>query len=126
MLRAQVLGLLDDQRWAGGVRWDHVWAHSGPHVPQPRRPRGPHQGRPAEGPAQCRSAPPLMPFSMKFSRFFFIFLIFDCSNSSYLLTAKILPVVKNQHLLLCTLLIGNSLAMEVFFLQSKFLIFLFF
>ncbi|XP_057988690.1 DUF21 domain-containing protein At1g47330 isoform X2 [Hevea brasiliensis] len=27
--------------------------------------------------------------------------------------AKILPVVKNQHLLLCTLLIGNSLAMEV-------------
>eukprot|EP00249_Psilotum_nudum_P015781 c25516_g1_i2 orf=724-2439(-) len=26
--------------------------------------------------------------------------------------AKILPVVKNQHLLLCTLLIGNSLAME--------------
>lgn len=25
---------------------------------------------------------------------------------------KILPVVKNQHLLLCTLLIGNSLAME--------------
>ena len=27
--------------------------------------------------------------------------------------AKILPVVKNQHLLLCTLLIGNALAMEV-------------
>lgn len=27
--------------------------------------------------------------------------------------AKIFPVVKNQHLLLCTLLIGNSLAMEV-------------
>ena len=26
--------------------------------------------------------------------------------------ARILPVVKNQHLLLCTLLIGNSLAME--------------
>ncbi|KAG0472641.1 hypothetical protein HPP92_014498 [Vanilla planifolia] len=26
--------------------------------------------------------------------------------------AKILPVVKNQHFLLCTLLIGNSLAME--------------
>ncbi|KAI5082109.1 hypothetical protein GOP47_0001852 [Adiantum capillus-veneris] len=26
--------------------------------------------------------------------------------------AKILPIVKNQHLLLCTLLIGNSLAME--------------
>ncbi|KAL6642438.1 hypothetical protein ACP70R_020619 [Stipagrostis hirtigluma subsp. patula] len=25
---------------------------------------------------------------------------------------RILPVVKNQHLLLCTLLIGNSLAME--------------
>jgi hypothetical protein len=24
-----------------------------------------------------------------------------------------MPVVKNQHLLLCTLLIGNSLAMEV-------------
>lgn len=27
--------------------------------------------------------------------------------------AKILPVVRNQHLLLCTLLIGNALAMEV-------------
>ena len=27
--------------------------------------------------------------------------------------ARIMPVVKNQHLLLCTLLIGNSLAMEV-------------
>ncbi|XP_050878972.1 DUF21 domain-containing protein At1g47330 isoform X2 [Lathyrus oleraceus] len=27
--------------------------------------------------------------------------------------AKIFPVVKNQHLLLCTLLIGNSLAMEI-------------
>ncbi|KAL0325743.1 UNVERIFIED_CONTAM: DUF21 domain-containing protein [Sesamum radiatum] len=27
--------------------------------------------------------------------------------------SKILPVVKNQHLLLCTLLIGNSLAMEL-------------
>lgn len=26
--------------------------------------------------------------------------------------ARILPVVRNQHLLLCTLLIGNSLAME--------------
>ncbi|KAJ6290972.1 hypothetical protein OIU78_026663 [Salix suchowensis] len=25
---------------------------------------------------------------------------------------KILPIVKNQHLLLCTLLIGNALAME--------------
>lgn len=33
---------------------------------------------------------------------------FLCFNA-----AKILPVVKNQHLLLCTLLIGNSLAMEV-------------
>ena len=32
---------------------------------------------------------------------------------SSVLAAKILPVVKNQHLLLCTLLIGNSLAMEV-------------
>lgn len=31
----------------------------------------------------------------------------------FFLTAKIYPVVKNQHLLLCTLLIGNSLAMEV-------------
>ncbi|KAK6124528.1 hypothetical protein DH2020_041737 [Rehmannia glutinosa] len=30
----------------------------------------------------------------------------------HFLAAKILPVVKNQHLLLCTLLIGNSLAME--------------
>lgn len=27
--------------------------------------------------------------------------------------AKIIPLVNNQHLLLCTLLIGNSLAMEV-------------
>lgn len=36
------------------------------------------------------------------------------SNSSFvILAAKIFPVVKNQHLLLCTLLIGNSLAMEV-------------
>lgn len=26
---------------------------------------------------------------------------------------KILPIVKNQHLLLCTLLIWNALAMEV-------------
>lgn len=31
----------------------------------------------------------------------------------WVLAAKIFPVVKNQHLLLCTLLIGNSLAMEV-------------
>ncbi|KAJ6808006.1 DUF21 domain-containing protein-like [Iris pallida] len=31
----------------------------------------------------------------------------DCANA-----AKILPVVKNQHLLLCTLLMGNALAME--------------
>uniref|UniRef100_A0A251TBJ8 Uncharacterized protein n=1 Tax=Helianthus annuus TaxID=4232 RepID=A0A251TBJ8_HELAN len=30
-----------------------------------------------------------------------------------LVAAKVFPVVKNQHLLLCTLLIGNSLAMEV-------------
>lgn len=30
--------------------------------------------------------------------------------------AKILPIVKNQHLLLCTLLICNSLAMEVWIL----------
>lgn len=29
------------------------------------------------------------------------------------LTAKILPVVQNQHLLLCTLLICNAAAMEV-------------
>jgi hypothetical protein len=40
------------------------------------------------------------------------------SSSSYscldfVVAAKILPVVKNQHLLLCTLLIGNALAMEV-------------
>jgi len=33
-------------------------------------------------------------------------------------TEKILPVVKNQHLLLCTLLIGNALAMEVLMLLS--------
>ncbi|RZS03578.1 hypothetical protein BHM03_00033822 [Ensete ventricosum] len=35
------------------------------------------------------------------------------SLSPRLFPSKILPVVKNQHLLLCTLLIGNSLAMEV-------------
>jgi hypothetical protein len=40
------------------------------------------------------------------------------SSSSYscldfVVAGKILPVVKNQHLLLCTLLIGNALAMEV-------------
>lgn len=33
--------------------------------------------------------------------------------NSCIFAAKIFPVVKNQHLLLCTLLIGNSLAMEV-------------
>ncbi|PHU19534.1 DUF21 domain-containing protein [Capsicum chinense] len=33
-------------------------------------------------------------------------------NISCLAVSKILPVVKNQHLLLCTLLIGNSLAIE--------------
>lgn len=41
-----------------------------------------------------------------------------------ILAAKIFPVVKNQHLLLCTLLIGNSLAMEVrtwFFVAFKLL-----
>lgn len=34
-------------------------------------------------------------------------------SALFLCAAKIFPVVKNQHLLLCTLLIGNSLAMEV-------------
>lgn len=34
-------------------------------------------------------------------------------------TGKILPVVKRQHLLLCTLLIGNALAMEVRFIEQK-------
>lgn len=33
-------------------------------------------------------------------------------NQDRIHASKILPVVKNQHLLLCTLLIGNSLAME--------------
>ena len=33
-------------------------------------------------------------------------------------TAKILPVVRNQHLLLCTLLICNAAAMEVFFVVT--------
>jgi len=32
-----------------------------------------------------------------------------------ILSGKILPVVRRQHLLLCTLLIGNALAMEVRF-----------
>lgn len=31
----------------------------------------------------------------------------------FLMAAKILPIVKNQHLLLCTLLICNAMAMEV-------------
>ena len=34
-------------------------------------------------------------------------------SDSFSGAGKIFPVVKNQHLLLCTLLIGNSLAMEV-------------
>lgn len=33
---------------------------------------------------------------------------------TFVLTEKILPVVKNQHLLLCTLLICNAAAMEVY------------
>jgi metal transporter CNNM len=33
-----------------------------------------------------------------------------------IMAEKILPIVKNQHLLLCTLLIGNALAMEVYVL----------
>lgn len=33
---------------------------------------------------------------------------------AFVLTEKILPVVKNQHLLLCTLLICNAAAMEVY------------
>ena len=33
----------------------------------------------------------------------------------FVITAKILPVVKNQHLLLCTLLICNAAAMEVYY-----------
>jgi metal transporter CNNM len=32
--------------------------------------------------------------------------------------AKILPVVKNQHLLLCTLLICNAAAMEVYSIRT--------
>jgi hypothetical protein len=31
----------------------------------------------------------------------------------FIVTEKILPVVRNQHLLLCTLLICNAAAMEV-------------
>lgn len=38
--------------------------------------------------------------------------VFFCPFS-YKFAAKILPLVKNEHLLLCTLLIGKSLAMEV-------------
>lgn len=36
-----------------------------------------------------------------------------CAVIFFFFSAKIFPVVKNQHLLLCTLLIGNALAMEV-------------
>ena len=39
---------------------------------------------------------------------------FTCYLS--IMAEKILPIVKNQHLLLCTLLIGNALAMEVYVL----------
>ncbi|XP_048226921.1 DUF21 domain-containing protein At1g47330 isoform X2 [Ricinus communis] len=39
--------------------------------------------------------------------------IYACTSLFlFLILSKILPVVKNQHLLLCTLLMGNSLAME--------------
>lgn len=37
----------------------------------------------------------------------------DSYEVSTIIAAKILPVVKNQHLLLCTLLICNAAAMEV-------------
>lgn len=38
----------------------------------------------------------------------------------FILAAKILPVVKKQHLLLCTLLICNAAAMEVSFFEHIF------
>lgn len=38
------------------------------------------------------------------------------------MAAKILPIVKNQHLLLCTLLIGNALAMEVLILLATWIL----
>lgn len=55
--------------------------------------------------------------------------LMSTTQNRFLLAAKILPVVKNQHLLLCTLLIGNSLAMEVcelsFIFRKKFMTFIY-
>ena len=50
------------------------------------------------------------PRSLRQSKAIFVipFVLFD-------VTEKILPLVKNQHLLLCTLLIYNAMAMEVLF-----------
>lgn len=47
-----------------------------------------------------------------FFSFFFVSML-TLLFLNFVLTAKILPVVKNQHLLLCTLLICNAAAMEV-------------
>lgn len=40
-------------------------------------------------------------------------------HSFFVITAKILPVVRKQHLLLCTLLICNAAAMEVILLLQQ-------
>jgi len=46
-------------------------------------------------------------------------LLFDGSQVGFGFdAAKILPVVKNQHLLLCTLLICNAAAMEVYSIRT--------
>jgi len=42
-----------------------------------------------------------------------IIVILEINRTLCIYAAKILPVVQNQHLLLCTLLIANAAAMEV-------------
>ena len=113
MLQAHVLGLSLDMRVLGPVRRPHVGPHPRPHVSQPRRSRSSCQGGTAPRQEKCRYV------GLWLNSFVFT----DCNSqflSSFSISfgaAKILPVVKNQHLLLCTLLIGNSLAMEVPFLS---------
>lgn len=102
MLRAYVLALCADMLLPGGLRWNHVRTHPRPHVPQHRRPGSSRQ-------SWKTSRPEIRGYKFQFiPNSNFIQLI-----SFNLISAKILPVVKNHHLLLCTLLIGNALAMEV-------------
>lgn len=63
LLRGAVLRAHRHHRGAGALRGAHVRAHPRPHVPQPRRPRGPRQVRHRQGPQVRRCAiPPPPPF----------------------------------------------------------------